>query len=505
VSDPNPQPDPATPFPWISLVAVAVAVAVVHQIPLFGVDREALFYAYGSGAAKLPIYLSPLALAGFAASPLTNNTGGRALLIFAVLASGWIGWTQLSWLSDPPMGLDTLVIAPGLGLRALVVLTLTAAHAILLWLATRLEGPRIHGLWWVVGAAWVVQWLPHTGEAWWNLAVQEPSAAFVYGLGLLPALGAATLWALLDAEHRWVRSWADAGALALLPAAVVDGLWAGLGDGISTGGYTFLAVALVLPGSALAALAARHRRGFAPLPGLPLALLGGLTVGGFLLWGATTSRDAFEIMVDRGPFYGEMDGTVGLHSDDPGPDDLEVLDGRLESLGIDATVEGRGGDAVVHLRRVSSVEVVLDAVLPRRAFSLRSVVEEGHDEPVDVVLQDCTQDPCQAMSLGVPRLDARHIDEASLRLNDYGEPQVLIHFTGQGGALFGDWTEGMVRKRIAIVLDEQVVSAPMVLERIAGGSAVIDMGRKTEDSMADARALTAALGQAPLQGHWTVR
>ena len=494
----EPDPQPAT-LPWLPLLGVAVAVAALLQLPLFGVDTYAFAHTWGPWAAKIPVFLAPLALAGIATDPRTTHSGGRALLVFSVLASGWVAWNQLAILSDPVA--PGFVHSPGLGLRALVALTSTALHALLLFLAARLDGPRVHGLWWVVGVAWAVQWLPRTGETWLALAYERPMEAAVFACGLLPALLAGTAWALFDAEHRWIRSFADAFALALLPAAL-------LGDGMRwTGGEWFglLLVVLVLPGLGIAGLAVRQSQGIAPLRGIAVGLPGLTAVGGLLALGAISSPDALRRIVDPGPFFGTVQATLPLAAPDAGPGDVEVLQARLDALRIQGTVADRGeGRATLELWSVSSVDAVLEAVLPQQAFSLRAVVEPGHDEPVDAVLEDCSREPCQPMSLGAPQLDASHVANASVQFDDVGQPMVQIVFTPPGAQAFGDWTGDMVEKRIAIVLDEQVMSAPVVREAITGGVAVISMGVHSPDTLAEARALAAALSEAPLQGHWTV-
>lgn len=57
--------------------------------------------------------------------------------------------------------------------------------------------------------------------------------------------------------------------------------------------------------------------------------------------------------------------------------------------------------------------------------------------------------------------------------NTTGKPAVSIQFTKEGGEKFATITERNVKKPLAIVLDGQLVSAPIVQEKITGGSAQI--------------------------------
>ncbi len=66
------------------------------------------------------------------------------------------------------------------------------------------------------------------------------------------------------------------------------------------------------------------------------------------------------------------------------------------------------------------------------------------------------------------------IKNAQVRIGgNFNEPYVAMDFTGRGGRLFAQITESNVNKRFAIILDEVVRSAPVIREKILGGSAQI--------------------------------
>jgi len=65
-----------------------------------------------------------------------------------------------------------------------------------------------------------------------------------------------------------------------------------------------------------------------------------------------------------------------------------------------------------------------------------------------------------------------------------GEPYVAIEFNGEGARLFDQITGANVSKRLAIVLDNTVYSAPVIRERISGGKASIT-GSFTMDEASD--------------------
>jgi len=65
-----------------------------------------------------------------------------------------------------------------------------------------------------------------------------------------------------------------------------------------------------------------------------------------------------------------------------------------------------------------------------------------------------------------------------------GEPYVAIEFSSEGARLFDQITGANVGKRLAIVLDNTVYSAPVIRERISGGKASIT-GSFTMDEASD--------------------
>jgi len=66
------------------------------------------------------------------------------------------------------------------------------------------------------------------------------------------------------------------------------------------------------------------------------------------------------------------------------------------------------------------------------------------------------------------------LTEARVNIDQrYNEPYVSISFNSTGAKLFDQITANNVKKRMAIILDNNVYSAPMIQERISGGNAQI--------------------------------
>lgn len=86
------------------------------------------------------------------------------------------------------------------------------------------------------------------------------------------------------------------------------------------------------------------------------------------------------------------------------------------------------------------------------------------------------------------------------------ELQVSLRFTGPGGKRFADVTGANVNKRMAIILDDVVESAPVINGKIAGGSASITLGgqRPMEEQLAEAEELALILKSGSVPAEITV-
>ncbi len=82
--------------------------------------------------------------------------------------------------------------------------------------------------------------------------------------------------------------------------------------------------------------------------------------------------------------------------------------------------------------------------------------------------------------------------------SQYNDPYVSIEFDRKGGRIFERITVQNVKKRLAIILDDKVYSAPVIQEKISGGSARITGQFTTEDARDLAIALRAGALPAPV-------
>ena len=95
-------------------------------------------------------------------------------------------------------------------------------------------------------------------------------------------------------------------------------------------------------------------------------------------------------------------------------------------------------------------------------------------------------------------LDGSLLTNARVEFDQFQQPQVGIEFSRKGARIFDRITAANVNKRLAIVLDKTVYSAPNIQERIAGGKARITGQFSLEESKDLAIALRAGSLPAPV-------
>ena len=138
---------------------------------------------------------------------------------------------------------------------------------------------------------------------------------------------------------------------------------------------------------------------------------------------------------------------------------LKIIDRRVNELGLTEPIVQRQGDRriIVELPGIKDPEKAIE-ILGKTAML------EFQDESGTTVLT------------GKDLKDARaQIDQGKRNL-------VAIEFTNEGGKAFADLTAKNVGKRIAILLDKQMLTNPTVEEPITGGKAVITGNRTLEEA-----------------------
>lgn len=89
-------------------------------------------------------------------------------------------------------------------------------------------------------------------------------------------------------------------------------------------------------------------------------------------------------------------------------------------------------------------------------------------------------------------LTGADVESASVGFDESNQPRVMMGFKPRGAQVFCDYTKANVGNRFAIILDDEIRSAPNVKEAICGGSASIEMGN-TSSAIDEANTLALVL------------
>ena len=135
------------------------------------------------------------------------------------------------------------------------------------------------------------------------------------------------------------------------------------------------------------------------------------------------------------------------------------------------------------------------ALLEFKLVDEENSVEEalkGKMPPGDEILYQIAVDPKTGRQTKIPyllkkrtALTGEYITDARVQIDSqYNEPYVSLSFDARGARIFEQVTGQNIKKRLAIVLDNRVNSAPVIQDKISGGKAQIT-GRYTTDEARD--------------------
>ncbi len=170
---------------------------------------------------------------------------------------------------------------------------------------------------------------------------------------------------------------------------------------------------------------------------------------------------------------------------------LETIRNRVDEFGVsEPEIIPQGKDRIlVQLPGIKDPQRAINLIGKTALLEFKLLDEEHNvDEalggvvpPGDIIAYGYTVDEATGRRTKVPYLLKKKtlltgdsLEDAKVAIGDrFGEPYVSIKFDSQGARDFDRVTGQNVKKRLAIVLDGTVHSAPVIQERISGGSAQI--------------------------------
>ena len=181
---------------------------------------------------------------------------------------------------------------------------------------------------------------------------------------------------------------------------------------------------------------------------------------------------------------------------------LETIRNRIDQFGVSEPVIQREGirNIVVQLPGIKDPKRAIELIGKTARLEFKLVDEDvnpatataGSLPEGDELQMEKRTDPDTGVVSETPYVLKKKtlitgdlLTDAQMRIDSqYNQPYVAIEFNSVGARLFDQVTAANVGKRFAIVLDNNVYSAPVIRERISGGSAQIT-GSFTEKEASD--------------------
>jgi preprotein translocase subunit SecD len=172
---------------------------------------------------------------------------------------------------------------------------------------------------------------------------------------------------------------------------------------------------------------------------------------------------------------------------------LEIVRRRIDEFGTsEPSIQRQGTDRIiVELPGVGDPERIKDLIGQTAKLNFH-LIEPGAVASDPLNLPAGTMLVPDAETPGLMHVVRRRVEVSGERLTDAsgsfdqnGRPIVNFRFDTVGGRMFGQATVNNVGQRLAIVLDNKVISAPVINSPIVGGIGIIEGGGFTIESVQD--------------------
>jgi len=171
---------------------------------------------------------------------------------------------------------------------------------------------------------------------------------------------------------------------------------------------------------------------------------------------------------------------------------VETIRNRLDQFGLSEPTVIRQGetDIVVELPGIKTVEdekAARELISKPANLELMAVDEERADQVYtmtssqaasygNVILEDTNNSNQKYLVKEIPILNGSQVIDAQVAFDQSNQPIINFTLNSTGARIFGEFTAKNIGKRLAVVLDGKVYSAPNIRERIGGGSGQISGG-----------------------------
>lgn len=168
---------------------------------------------------------------------------------------------------------------------------------------------------------------------------------------------------------------------------------------------------------------------------------------------------------------------------------LEIVRRRIDEVGTrEPTIQRQGGDRVlIQVPGLGSAQELKDLIGTTAQLTFQPVVGRtgSADDNAGVgneVVPSLDEEGVFYILEQAPVVTGEELVDARPDFDQNGRPAVSFRFNPSGGRKFGDYTAANIGSPFAIVLDNEVISAPVIQSHISGGSGIITGNFTVEES-----------------------
>ncbi|WP_425099081.1 protein translocase subunit SecD [Tropicibacter sp. S64] len=168
---------------------------------------------------------------------------------------------------------------------------------------------------------------------------------------------------------------------------------------------------------------------------------------------------------------------------------LEIIRRRIDEVGTrEPTIQRQGEDRIlIQVPGIGSAQELKDIIGTTAQLTFQPVVgsTDNPDTAPGVgneILPYLDREGTYAILEQAPVVTGEELVDAQPSFDQNGRPAVNFRFNPAGARKFGDYTADNIGSPFAIVLDGEVISAPVIQSHIAGGSGIITGNFTIEES-----------------------
>lgn len=168
---------------------------------------------------------------------------------------------------------------------------------------------------------------------------------------------------------------------------------------------------------------------------------------------------------------------------------LEIIRRRIDEVGTrEPTIQRQGADRIlIQVPGIGSAGELKEIIGTTAQLTFNPVVGRGTDPDVvpgigEKVVPSIDENGVFYIIESAPVVTGEELVDAQPSFDQNGRPAVSFRFNTSGARKFGDYTLENIGAPFAIVLDDEVISAPVIQSHIPGGSGIITGNFTVEES-----------------------